>query len=115
MNARERLLSTLNHQEPDRVPIDLGGTDISSICRGAYEDLMAWLGRDPGEIEMVNLVEQLPALDEEFLEEVIRSDVRQVRQNAPSSWSLQIEEMDHYYEFEDEFGIRLRKPKEDGF
>jgi uroporphyrinogen decarboxylase len=115
MNARERLLLTLNHQEPDRVPIDLGGTDISSICRGAYKELMAWLGRNPGEIEMVNLVEQLPALDEEFLDEVIRSDVRQVRQNAPSSWSLQIEETDRYYEFEDEFGIRLRKPKEDGY
>jgi unsaturated chondroitin disaccharide hydrolase len=31
MNSRKRLLTSLNHQEPDRVPIDLGSTQVSGI------------------------------------------------------------------------------------
>jgi hypothetical protein len=32
MNSRERIVCALNHQEPDRVPIDLGGTRQSGIA-----------------------------------------------------------------------------------
>jgi len=114
VNARERLLTTLRHQEPDRVPIDLGGTDVSSICTRAYIDLMEWLGRDPEPINSVNLIEQLPALDEAFLKEDIRADVRQIRENPPSNWVLDIQTVGAYYEFENEFGLGLRMPKEGG-
>ncbi len=31
MNHRQRVLTALCHQEPDRVPIDLGGTVDSTI------------------------------------------------------------------------------------
>jgi uroporphyrinogen decarboxylase len=33
VNSRERILVAVNHQEPDRVPIDLGATIISSITK----------------------------------------------------------------------------------
>ena len=33
MTSRERVLTALNHEEPDRVPIDLGGTVVSSIAK----------------------------------------------------------------------------------
>jgi len=36
MNSRERVLCALNHREPDRVPIDLGGTRQSGIAATAY-------------------------------------------------------------------------------
>ena len=39
MNHRQRVLAALNHEEPDRVPIDLGGTLATSINIGAYEKL----------------------------------------------------------------------------
>lgn len=39
MNSRERLIRTLNHQEPDRVPVDLGATFASGIAAGALVDL----------------------------------------------------------------------------
>ena len=34
MTSRERLLKALNHEQPDRVPIDLGGnqTGIHKFC-----------------------------------------------------------------------------------
>jgi len=31
MNSRERVALALDHKEPDRIPIDLGGTIITSM------------------------------------------------------------------------------------
>jgi len=31
MTSRERLLTTLNHREPDRVPFDMGSTQVSQL------------------------------------------------------------------------------------
>ena len=36
MNSRERVLTALNHKEPDRVPFDLGGTVVTGIHHKAY-------------------------------------------------------------------------------
>jgi uroporphyrinogen decarboxylase len=44
MTHRERLLMAVNHQEPDRVPVDFGGTTATSIFAGAYEPLKQLLG-----------------------------------------------------------------------
>lgn len=44
MNSRERVLSALNHQEPDRVPTDLGGTRQSGIAASTYHKLKQKLG-----------------------------------------------------------------------
>jgi uroporphyrinogen decarboxylase len=38
---RERVLKAIQHQEPDRVPLDMGGTFTSSISVGAYRGLAA--------------------------------------------------------------------------
>ena len=39
MTHRERILTTLQHREPDRVPIDLGGTESSGMTASAYTTL----------------------------------------------------------------------------
>ena len=44
MTRRERVLTALRHQPPDRVPMDLGGTLASTINVHAYRRLMAHLG-----------------------------------------------------------------------
>jgi uroporphyrinogen decarboxylase len=44
LTPRERVLRALNHQEVDRVPIDLGGTQNSTMGAGAYENLKSFLG-----------------------------------------------------------------------
>jgi hypothetical protein len=44
MTSRERVLRTVNFQEPDRVPIDLGGMKASSIAVKAYNRVKARLG-----------------------------------------------------------------------
>lgn len=41
---RERLITALKHEEPDRVPIDLGASRVSSIDVIAYKNLRKFLG-----------------------------------------------------------------------
>ena len=44
MTSRERVLTSLNFGEPDRVPIDFGGTTATTIVVPAYEKLKEHLG-----------------------------------------------------------------------
>jgi uroporphyrinogen decarboxylase len=44
LTHRERVLTSLNHQEPDRVPLDFGGIGPSEIVVSAYENLKKYLG-----------------------------------------------------------------------
>ena len=43
MSSRQRLLKAINHETPDRVPIDLGGNQ-TGIHKFAYEALLKHLG-----------------------------------------------------------------------
>jgi len=58
MNSRERILAALNHQEPDRVPVDLSGYRSSGISAIAYTKLRprwAWSrGRSASTIRSSN-------------------------------------------------------------
>lgn len=44
LSHRERVLTALNHQEPDRIPIDFGSSFVSTIIAPAYENLKRHLG-----------------------------------------------------------------------
>ena len=44
MTSRERVLKTIRHEEPDRLPIDLGGMASSGIMAIAYARLKEHLG-----------------------------------------------------------------------
>ena len=49
MTSRERLLKTLRHQEPDRVPFDLSSTPVTGIHHLAYRWLRGvWIGLGEG-------------------------------------------------------------------
>ena len=47
LTHRERVLISLNHQEPDRVPLDFGGIATSEIVAHAYVNLKRYLGFQP--------------------------------------------------------------------
>jgi len=43
--SRERLANSLNHKQPDRIPIDFGGTGVTGVhasCVAALRDTMGW-------------------------------------------------------------------------
>ncbi len=44
LTSRERIRLALNHQETDRIPVDLGGSDCTTITLKAYKNLKKHLG-----------------------------------------------------------------------
>ena len=115
MTSRERIRTTLNHKEPDRIPVDLGSTIVTSICKGAYIELMDKLGFDIDEksIEMMDIVQQLPVLDQRLLDWA-NVDAVPLTTNGPSDYELEVKEEGEYYTFIDEWGAKLYRPK-DGY
>jgi uroporphyrinogen decarboxylase len=103
----------LNHREPDRIPIDLGGSICSSIHKLAYIDLKAYLGMDVEEIRLVDYVQQLPYLDETLLER-LGVDFRLVQLPAATAPGLEIFEEGDYYAFIDRWGSKLHMPIDGG-
>lgn len=65
MNSRQRVLASLNHQIPDRLPRDLGGMRSTSISAFAYPRLVRELGLTPRRprVEDTGQMLALPDLD----------------------------------------------------
>ena len=113
MKPRERVTMALNHQEPDRVPIDLGGSICSSIHRQAYVDLKTHLGMEVEELRMADHVQQLPYLDEALLER-LGADFRMVQLPTATAPGLEIFREGDYYAFVDRWGSKLNMPVDGG-
>lgn len=58
MTSRERVTMALNHEEPDRIPIDFGGSRITGIAAVAYKRLLDYTGRAE-DIRLFDIKQQL--------------------------------------------------------
>ncbi len=110
MNPRERLQRALNHQEPDRVPMDLGATRNSGITMPAYRRLVESLGlaleTQPLGTTGNSRVLGVAAIDERVLER-LGVDVRGVFLGPPDNWA-DIELPDNA--FQDPWGVVWKRP-----
>ncbi len=68
MNSRERVLTALNHKEPDKVPIDFSGMRSTGILALAYSELKKYLGLKGGEIRVYDYGQQLADIEKEILD-----------------------------------------------
>jgi uroporphyrinogen decarboxylase len=68
MTSRERILTTLNHREPDRIPVDCSGHRSSGIAAIAYAKLRDHLGLPKKPIRVYDPVQQLAIIDEDVLQ-----------------------------------------------
>jgi len=113
MTSRERLLTALDHRQPDRVPIDLGGNQ-TGIHKFAYEKLLARLGLNE-EIVIMDLVQQLAKPSEAVLQR-LRVDTRYIWAGGAASFKggvVKRERNGHVWnDFTDEFGITWSMPEE---
>ncbi len=113
MTSRERLLKTLNHQIPDRVPIDLGGFQ-TGIHKRAYAELLSYLGIEE-EIIILDPVQQLAKPSEEVLKR-FRVDTRYICAHGPDDFKGQIEQNTRdgklWHDLKDEFGVVWSMPDE---
>ena len=58
-------MRAVDHQEPDRVPIDLGGMGSTGITALAYHQLREYLGISEGEIRVIDVAQMLVLVQEE--------------------------------------------------
>src|ERR1017187_3055091 len=68
MTSRQRILAALNHQEPDRVPVDFSGHRSSGIAPLAYARLRRALGLAEGPLRVYDPIQQLAIVDEDVLD-----------------------------------------------
>ena len=68
MTPRQRVLAALNHQTPDRVPIDFGGHRSSGIAAIAYAKLRDALGLPKRPIRVYDPIQQLAIVDDDVLD-----------------------------------------------
>ena len=60
MNSRDRVMAAINQREPDRVPIDLGGTAASRINVNAYVKLKDLLGLQTKNVQIFDSFGMMP-------------------------------------------------------
>lgn len=110
MNGRERIRAAVQHREPDRVPIDFGGSMVTSIHQIAYQKLKDYLniGREK-EIEIARGRSLVAAVDPE-IQDYFDTDTRMLIAASPDGW---IGNLTDSTRLTDEWGIEWNIP--DGF
>ncbi len=103
MTSRERVLTALKHQEPDRIPLDLGSL-VTTIERVPYNELKKYFGIKG---ETTTFVRDHVDPDDEILQK-FEIDTRYIRIKSPNNWKLELLPDNSYI---DEWGTKFKKPK----
>jgi uroporphyrinogen decarboxylase len=115
LSSRERVVRALNHEETDRIPIDLGGFQ-TGIHRKAYADLLRHLGIEE-EIRILDPVQNIVVPSERILEQ-FHADVRYISAHGPDSFTGGIERNERdgrgWQDLKDEFGVVWSMPDDQG-
>ena len=122
MNSKERVALAVSHQEPDRVPFDLGGTGLTTLHLTAYGNLRRHLGLPPVKPRVAAMAEQLAMVDDDVARRLL-ADISPVRPGQASGFEFvfhdeggrQKHAAQEYEAYFDEWGIGWRKPKDGGF
>ena len=116
MSSRQRVLTALNHQAPDRVPIDLGGNQ-TGIHKFAYQAVARLLGIDDSVIIM-DAVQQLARPSEALLER-FHVDTRYIAAGAAADFQGGIVQRQRdgrlWHDLTDEFGVTWSMPDDQPF
>ena len=68
MTSRQRVVTALQHRQPDRPPIDFSGHRSSGISAIAYARLREYLGLPGKPIRMYDIIQQLAVVDADVLD-----------------------------------------------
>lgn len=112
MNSRERILKSISHQEPDRVPFDLAGSTWTGITNTAYQNLRNYLGLNSAEPDWSDVIQQIVIPSEEMLTE-LQVDTRGVFPLTSHNWDVysKLKDAGDYFEYFDEWGFTHHFPK----
>ncbi len=84
MTPRECVQAALRHEEPDRVPLDIGGGNRTTLLVETYENVKECLGLS-APTRIMSQAFRSAELDEETLV-LLGSDVRPVGTKPPKNW-----------------------------
>jgi len=73
MTSQERIITALRHREPDRIPLDLGGTESSGLTGIACNRLREYLGLGPGKTRIFDVYQQISKIEDD-LREILKPD-----------------------------------------
>jgi uroporphyrinogen decarboxylase len=107
MTHRERVMAALNHQEPDRVPMDLGGSLASTVAGSAYPALRAELGLPVHEGRDTWKYAQLAEIEQD-VRAALDVDIVHAPRATGAGAALRILSEDRFI---DEWDVQWRKPK----
>ena len=85
MTPRERVWAAVNHQEPDRVPLDIGGGASTTVIEEGYEKLKQHLGVK-AEPRILNKIFRMARLDEDAMK-LLGVDCRPLGIRPPLDWT----------------------------
>ena len=107
MNHRERVRTALNLEQPDRVPMDLGGSLASTIVSSAYPALRSELG-----LPAHDAPESLRWAALAQIEEDVRQELDLDIVHAPRAFgTLAVVQVPSEDRFVDEWSVQWHKPK----
>ncbi len=110
MTSRQRVRAALDHQQPDRVPADLGGTIVTTLHAGAYNRLKLYLGIDtpplPGSGPSKKIVVEHQVL------EALQIDTRYICTKGPDNSRERIGPNGYY---RNEWGVEYQLPDEEEY
>ena len=88
MTSKELILSAINHQTRDRVPVDLGATPSSGISLVAYRRLIDYLGKSEMKCYVYDVIQEVVQPEMELLDafHVDVIDIGRYFNTAPSYW-----------------------------
>lgn len=115
MNSRERILKSLNFEEPDRVPLDLAGSTWTGISSKAYQQLLKAWGMEAEEANWSDVIQQIVVPSEDVLNK-LQVDTRGVFPLTSHNWNVfgQLEDAGKNWSYRDEWNFIHHFPKEDG-
>ncbi len=110
MNSRERVLTALNHQEPDRTPRDIGSTTTTGINFKAYQSLKRYLQfPNPDSFEFMSARALVAKVEQEIIDR-FKLDVLPIS-SASASIVPQLDENRAYI---DRWGVERKLPRDGG-
>ncbi len=102
MTSRERVMLSLSHKEPDRIPVDMGG-GVSSLMKNSYTNLLKFLNRNSDDVQY-SLFNTVLNIDEEILVK-FGVDFRRIWLGEPVKNKIKIDKNDIIIDI---FGIKRK-------
>jgi uroporphyrinogen decarboxylase len=107
MTARERVQTSIEHREPDRVPLVLGGCTSTTIAVGAYVSLRRYLGLPEAPVQFMSVPQQIVFVAEDVMQ-ALEIDIRPLAEKPIRNRSAYDPERDS---ITDEWGVVWQRPR----